>query len=123
MAPSARPYRLAIVGSRSVRSFSTVAQAVRHFLDRYGRPGLVLSGGADGVDRLAAEFASFMSLPVHVFRPDWAAHGRRAGLVRNERLVAEADFVLAIWDGRSRGTAHTVACARRAGLPVVLIRV
>ena len=48
--------------------------------------------------------------------------GRGAGFVRNRAIVEAANVVVAFWDGRSRGTAHTIGLAREAGRQVVVYR-
>ena len=49
----------------------------------------------------------------------WAeVFGRQAPLQRNDAIVDYADFVLAIWDGRSRGTKYVIDRCRKTGTPV-----
>ena len=78
----------------------------------------VLSGKARGGDELGEEFAKRMGVPVKPYPADWNRYGDDAGLIRNERMAAEADALVAIWDGRSTGTAHMIQAARRRGLLV-----
>jgi len=40
---------------------------------------------------------------------------------RNRYLVAQADLLLACYDGKEGGTKHTVEYAQRSGCPVCLI--
>jgi hypothetical protein len=59
---------------------------------------------------------------VRVFPADWERYKRRAGIIRNlEMLDQEPDLVIAFWDGKSRGTAHTIGEARRRGIPVEVV--
>ena len=115
--PAAGP-RVAIVGSRAYPYLKDVHDYVRLLA-----PGsVVISGGADGVDKTAAGLAIRYGLRVEVFKPDWAKHGRAAGPMRNAEIVAAADRVAAFWDGKSRGTADTIQKARAAGKPVEVFR-
>ena len=82
----------------------------------------VVSGAARGVDSIAAAAAREVGLAVREFPADWAHLGRGAGFVRNRAIVEAADVVVAFWDGRSRGTAHTIGLAREAGRRVVVYR-
>jgi hypothetical protein len=78
----------------------------------------VLSGQAEGVDKLGEEFARRMSIPVDPFPADWAKYGNGAGIKRNLEMVKKAQALVAIWDGRSPGTQHVISAARAAGLLV-----
>jgi hypothetical protein len=81
---------------------------------------VVLHGGARGADRIAGEEAEGLGLATRVIRPDWGL-GRRAGLVRNLAMLDERpDLVLAFHDGRSRGTAHTIAESGRRGIETIV---
>jgi uncharacterized phage-like protein YoqJ len=40
---------------------------------------------------------------------------------RNEYMVRQSDYVLAVWDGKSGGTGRTVSFARLKGKPVISI--
>ena len=40
---------------------------------------------------------------------------------RNRYMVDQADFIIAVWDGRPRGTGRTVQYAQRQGKPVTII--
>lgn len=42
----------------------------------------------------------------------------RAAFARNEWIVQSAEQVVAFWANRSRGTAHSIECARKLGIPV-----
>lgn len=46
------------------------------------------------------------------FWPDWDKYGRRAGPIRNremaEYLASKSGFLIAFWDGESRGTANMI---------------
>ena len=108
--------RIAVVGSRGVSAIDFALVGAK--------PGdVVVSGGARGVDSLAAEAAEAAGIAVCVHRPDYARHGRAAPHVRNREIVADCDRLVAFWDGKSRGTAGTVALARRMGKPVRVFEV
>ena len=106
--------RIAIIGSRGYSGPGPVAA----FVARLPSDTVVVSGGAPGVDSFAEEAAKAHGLETLIFSADWEQLGRRAGPIRNARIVAHADRVVAFWDGTSRGTLNTVLLARHAGLPV-----
>ncbi len=73
----------------------------------------LLIGGAAGIDRLAEEYADRMRLSKIILRPQYKLYGRSAPIRRNMELVQMADRILAIWDGRSKGTSFTVRYAKK----------
>jgi len=87
-------------------------------------PGaLWIHGGADGFDSQVDEYAFRMGIQSQVLRPDYKTHPPKiAPLIRNRALVAQADFLVACWDGRlSGGTFFTVEEARRKGIAMLIL--
>jgi hypothetical protein len=109
---------IAVIGSRDFPQLDSVAAYVR------GLPSgtIVISGGARGVDRVAASAARAAGHTVREFRPDWDRHGKSAGFKRNAQIVEASDRLVAFWDGKSRGTADTIEKARQADLHITVIR-
>jgi len=110
--------KIAIVGSRRYPKLDQV----RRFVRGLALGTVVVSGGADGVDEVAAEEARAAGLVVVLFLPDYALHGRRAPLVRNDEIVAACDGLVAFWDGESNGTRYAFTAASRAGKLIEVIR-
>jgi predicted Rossmann fold nucleotide-binding protein DprA/Smf involved in DNA uptake len=106
--------RIAIVGSRSFARLELIESYVKGL----SSDAVIVSGGAPGVDSAAAGAAQAAGRAVMVLEADWQQHGRSAGPMRNAQIVANADRIVAFWNGRSRGTLNTVALAVEAGLPV-----
>lgn len=106
--------KVAIVGSRDFDRLDLVVA----YVNALPKGTIVISGGAQGVDRIAAITAHNAGLVVIEYRPDWENEGRSAGMKRNGLIVATAERVVAFWDGKSRGTLDTITKARKAGKPV-----
>ena len=90
------------------------------------RPTVVLSGAARGVDAWGEEAAQRLGIPVERFPAQWHKDGhfdRAAGMKRNALMAEHAQALLAVWDGKSRGTAHMIKCATEKGLQVHVFRV
>jgi len=68
----------------------------------------VVSGGANGVDRLGEEWAKEHNVPLTIFPAEWDKYGKIAGPIRNGNMAFYADALVAIWDGKSRGTKNMV---------------
>ena len=110
--------RIAIVGSRE----GVDPQAVRAFVDRLDPlTTVVISGGAVGVDSVAAEHARKRKIRVVEIRPNWKKYGRVAGFHRNGEIVKCCDDIAAFWNGKSRGTLDTVKKGMKANKPVALL--
>jgi hypothetical protein len=77
----------------------------------------IVSGGAPGVDSVAASYARSQGLTLSVIRPDYSGSGyvRQAPLDRNQFIIDQADFCLIFWDGVSHGTRDTLSRATKAG--------
>lgn len=71
------------------------------------------------VDQQLRRWAEDRGTTVHPFEPNWKAHGRAAGPIRNGEMVREADALIAFKGGR--GTADCARQARARGIPVYVI--
>ena len=100
--------KVAVIGSRNLRVSD---------LEKYLPQGTdcIVSGGAVGVDRCAAQYAAEHGIQLVEFLPDYDTFGRRAPLVRNVEIVKAADVVLAFWDTRSHGTEFVIEQCRKEG--------
>ncbi|AGO83199.1 hypothetical protein pdul_cds_949 [Pandoravirus dulcis] len=115
------PLRVAVVGGRDFGAYDVLERCLDALADERGPITTIVSGGARGADAMAADYARRRGIALIEFRPDYAAcrtpqERRRAPLLRNADIIAGAGVVVAFWDGRSRGTADSIARARRAGL-------
>lgn len=109
--------RTIIAGSRSITDISCVQLAMSQCS---WTPSLVLSGTARGVDQLGEQWAKENNIKVARFPADWSSHGKGAGYIRNELMADNADALVALWDGESRGTKHMIKIARSKKLMVFL---
>ena len=101
--------KIAIIGSRSITDAD---------IGKYVSAGdEIVSGGAAGIDTLAAEYAKRNGLKLTVFLPEYEKYGRAAPIVRNKQIVDYADKVVAFWDGSSRGTLSVIKYAEKVGKP------
>lgn len=93
--------KVAVVGSRNLEidmmGFYIPAAATE-----------IVSGGAKGIDTEAKKFAKENNLKYTEFIPQYNKYGKAAPLKRNDEIVACADLVVAIWDGKSKGTKSVI---------------
>lgn len=111
--------RTIIAGSRGVTDYAEVLKAVTQ---TPWRPTAILSGTARGADRLGERWARENGIPIEKFPANWDAFGKRAGYLRNAEMAQNADALIALWDGRSRGTKHMIDLAEKAGLRIHVCR-
>lgn len=109
--------RLAIIGGRDFADYEQLTRIAREYWynDSLQQTNVteVVSGGAKGADSLGARWAREYYVKLTEYLPDWDRHGKRAGFLRNEDIVKNSDFVLAFWDGVSKGTANSLSIAKR----------
>jgi hypothetical protein len=87
-------------------------------LDALPQPLIIIHGAARGADTLAGDWAISRGQQQMPFPARWAEYGRAAGIYRNIEMLeqGEPDAVIAFEGGR--GTAHMIAAARAANVPV-----
>jgi len=108
--------KLAVVGSRSFSDYQLLSDCIDRLIQEKGLSiDTIVSGGAIGVDSLAADYAREHGLQIVVFLPEYTKYGKRAPIIRNRDIIFGADFVLAIWDGVSHGTKNAISLAEKAG--------
>lgn len=103
--------KVAVVGSRNITNIS-----IKDYLP--ASISLIISGGAKGIDALAENYADSQQIKKLIFHPEYKKYGKSAPLVRNRLIVENADLIIALWDGKSRGTKHTIDYAVALGKKV-----
>jgi hypothetical protein len=104
-----------IAGSRGITDYELIVRVMNNI---WWKPTEILCGGARGVDRLGKKWGIEHSLPVYDYPADWSVYGIRAGYVRNLEMAKDADALVAIWDGVSKGTNNMIKIATNKSLLV-----
>jgi predicted Rossmann-fold nucleotide-binding protein len=86
---------------------------------------IVIEGGATGADTLARNWATLHrgeDVALKTFEAEWRLHGRKAGPIRNRRMLIEGqpDLVLAFPGGS--GTSDMVGKAMAAGVRIIEVK-
>lgn len=114
--------KIAIIGSRSFTDYTLLCTTVDAHLAKYKlRATQIVSGGAKGADKLAEKYALENQLEMIIYKPDWEAFGKRAGIIRNTYIVENSELIFAFWDGVSKGTKNTIDQSLALGTPIVTI--
>lgn len=115
-----------IAGSRWINDMQELERALSA-CPWSGEISMVVSGCAQGVDKLGERYAEQRGLPVTYFPAHWrdkdGGYDPRAGQARNERMAAFSDALLAVWDEMSTGTVDMIVRAEKRGLRVFVYKV
>lgn len=98
--------KIAVVGSRTFNDYSRMKKILNQYI-----PFILISGGAQGADSLAERFAKEYELTRIIYPAKWKKYGKKAGFIRNRKIIEKADLVIAFWDGKSRGTKMIIKLA------------
>ncbi|WP_366523779.1 DUF2493 domain-containing protein [uncultured Roseobacter sp.] len=109
--------RLLVCGGRD---YSDTDRAYS-LLDRLRRErgiSVVIEGDARGADRIAGFWARKNHIDNLKFKADWQGDGKRAGPIRNARMLREGRPDAAVAFPGGRGTADMISKCRAAGVPI-----
>jgi hypothetical protein len=111
--------KLAVIGSRS---FSD-QKMLTDILNQLENISCIISGGARGADQLAEQWAHDNQIKTKIFLPNWDQHGKQAGILRNIQIIENADACIAFWDGKSKGTKHSISLCKKYGKMCTIINI
>lgn len=109
-----------IAGSREIVDYEVVKKAIS---SSEFNITAIISGAARGVDALGERYATENKIPLIKKPANWNLYGKSAGYKRNEEMAKEADALIAIWDGKSKGTFNMINIARMRGLKIYVEKV
>jgi hypothetical protein len=104
--------KVVICGSRNITDYALIVEAIRESGFEITE---VVSGCARGVDLLGERWAKENGIPIAQMPAEWEKHGKVAGFIRNREMVeyvGQDGGVIAVWDGVSKGTTHTINLAK-----------
>lgn len=78
----------------------------------------VINGTATGIDQAGARWAKKNNKTVINYPPDWKTHGKKAGPLRNTQMLNNADALILIWDGKSKGSKNMLTQAKNKKIPI-----
>lgn len=130
--------KLIIAGSRTITDYNLLKKAMKDS-NAISKVKEIVSGGAKGVDTLGERWAKEHKVKLTVMKAKWndlkapgavidvrpgtedGYYNSRAGLQRNEDMGRYADALLALWDGKSTGTAHMIDFMKKLGKKVYVV--
>ncbi|HDX9663268.1 TPA: DUF2493 domain-containing protein [Bacillus cereus] len=118
--------KVIVAGGRDFNDYRKLATNLVAYFMRKGctpKDVEIISGTADGADKLGEKFAEKGGCKLTRMPADWSI-GRQAGYVRNCDMADYAGddgVCFCFWNGYSKGTRHMINIARRKGLEVHII--
>jgi hypothetical protein len=117
-------FKIIVAGGRTFSDYVLLEKTINQFV--YENDNIkdfeIVSGTANGADKLGEQFAKNHGYPVKRFPADWNTFGKRAGYIRNEQMAKYSNALIAFWDGQSKGTKHMIDLAEENDLEVCVIK-
>ena len=110
--------RYLVAGSRTFNNYFIFYRQLHWYLPKHA---IIVNGGADGADQLAAVYAECNGYAYEAYPADWTRFGKNADVIRNRELskmVAEAIF---FWDGVSPSTKQLIEFVKQRGIQPLVI--
>lgn len=115
-------FKVIVAGSRHFTDYIFVKSVLNHYLSNQTDVEIV-SGCAQGVDKLGEQYAKENGLPVKRFPADWNTYGRAAGPIRNKQMAEYADALILFWNGSSPGSKNMLKNAKEMNLKIHEIKI
>lgn len=112
--------KIIIAGGRDFNDFSKLKLICDSLLIKHEIIEIV-SGCANGADKLGERYALEKGYIIKQFPADWSKFGKSAGYIRNTQMAEYADALIAFWDGKSKGTQHMINLAKKCKLKIKII--
>ena len=112
--------KVIIAGSRTFSDYNFLRTNCDRLLSQFSNIEIV-SGTAQGADQLGERYAREKGYDIKQFPANWDKYGKRAGYLRNDDMAQYADWLIAFWDGTSKGTKHMIDLANKRGIKVEIV--
>lgn len=118
-------YRTIIAGGRSFSDYKLLKDKLDYYLRDKVRQGyeiIIISGTANGADKLGERYAMERGYKIERYPADWNKYKMAAGYRRNVQMSEVANACVVFWDGISPGSKHMIDIATNKGLPLRVVR-
>lgn len=113
--------RVIIAGGRDFDDYD-IAKKKLDFLLKDVKDITIVSGGAKGADSIGEQYAINNKLSLIQCKANWNKFGKSAGYIRNKEMAEISHALIAIWDGKSKGTKHMIDIAKKYNLKIKIIK-
>ena len=133
--------KVIIAGSRSFSDYNFLNSKLDELITE---PIIIVSGCAAGADTMGEQYAAEKGYSVEKHPADWknldapvcviktnkyGAYNAMAGHNRNKEMLNSikenqcGGFVVAFWDGKSKGTENMIRISKDAGIEVIVVQI
>ena len=111
-----------ICGGRGFADAEMFNSAMGDLIRLRGVPEVVVQGGAQGADAMARQWGERYAIDIITVSADWGQHGRAAGPIRNQYMLAKHKPAMVVAFPGGKGTADMVRRSRKAKIDVAEIK-
>lgn len=114
--------KLAIIGSRTFNNYEFLENEINNLIKKEQIDiDCIISGGANGVDKLGELYADIHKIKTEIYYADWSK-GKKAGFDRNHDIIKNSDIVICFWNGFSQGTLHSINLTKKYNKKCFIIK-
>lgn len=114
-------FKVIIAGGRDFDNYDLLKEKCDYYLSFVQGDITVISGHARGADTLGEQYANEKGYPLDIHPAEWEKYGKSAGYRRNKEMVDVASAAICFWDGKSRGTKHTIDLCKEKDIPCKVV--
>ncbi len=116
-------FKVIIAGGRDFNNYELLKTKCDYYLSNLDNAEIVvISGAARGADSLGEQYAKERGYKIDSHPADWDKYGKSAGYRRNKEMVDIASAAICFWDGKSKGTKHTIDLCKDKGIPYKIVK-
>jgi predicted Rossmann fold nucleotide-binding protein DprA/Smf involved in DNA uptake len=98
-----------------------MVKKIEEWIINHGPIKEIVSGGAGGADKLAEQYSlQNLKKKATIFKAEWNIYGKRAGPIRNQKIIDLSEALIAFPTKESKGTWITVRMAEQKKIPVTI---
>lgn len=112
--------RYLVAGSRSFNNYFIFYRQLQWYLPK---DAIIVNGGADGADQLAAVYAECNGFVYEAYEAQWNRYGKHAATIRNRELAKMITEAIFFWDGKSESTKELIEFVKQRGIKPLIVTV
>ncbi len=111
--------KIGIVGNRTGWNY----ERIKEVLDKHVNDNdILISGGAEGVDSFAQQYAKEKGLEFRIIYPNFKLPSPKRYFDRNTKITFKSDMLIAFDKKQHSGTLNTINTAKRQNKAVIIIK-